>query len=84
MGLSLLGIGLSIFLFLVPPTFLTGEGQPYFFPDFPMWGRNLIEGVLKVAIFPCDLSAPSQQDIYRVFQYGAGTRPSSATRRGCP
>ena len=42
-GLSvLLGIGLSIFLFLVLPTFLTG-GLLHFFPDFPMWGRNLIE-----------------------------------------
>ena len=40
----------SIFLFLVLPTFLTG-GLLHFFPDFPMWGRNLIEGVLKVAIF---------------------------------
>ena len=46
----LLGIGLSVFLFLVLPTFLTG-GLLHFFPDFPMWGRNLIEGILKVAIF---------------------------------
>ena len=69
-GLSvLLGIGLSIFLFLVLPTFLTG-GLLHFFPDFPMWGRNLIEGVLKVAIFLLYLIFCSKQkDIYRVFQY---------------
>mgnify|MGYP002561385199 CR=1 FL=1 len=65
----LLGIGLSVFLFLVLPTFLTG-GLLHFFPDFPMWGRNLIEGVLKVAIFLLYLIFCSKQkDIYRVFQY---------------
>ena len=69
-GLSvLLGIGLSIFLFLVLPTFLTG-GLLHFFPDFPMWGRNLIEGVLKVAIFLLYLIFCSKQkDIKRVFAY---------------
>lgn len=65
----LLGIGLSVFLFLVLPTFLTG-GLLHFFPDFPMWGRNLIEGILKVAIFLLYLIFCSRQkDIYRVFQY---------------
>ena len=65
----LLGVGMSIFLFLVLPTFLTG-GLLHFFPDFPMWGRNLIEGVLKVAIFLLYLIFCSKQkDIYRVFQY---------------
>ena len=69
-GLSvLLGIGLSIFLFLVLPTFLTG-GLLHFFPDFPMWGRNLIEGVLKVASFLLYLIFCSKQkDIDRLFQY---------------
>ena len=64
-----LGVGLSVFLFMVLPTFLTG-GLLYFFPDFPMWGRNLIEGVLKIVIFLIYLIACSRQkDIYRVFQY---------------
>ena len=64
-----LGVGLSVFLFMVLPTFLTG-GLLHFFPDFPMWGRNLIEGVLKIAIFLVYLIACSKQkDIYRVFQY---------------
>lgn len=64
-----LGIGLSIFLFLVLPTALTG-GILHFFPDFPLWGRNIVEGVLKIAIFLAYLILCSKQkDIYRVFQY---------------
>lgn len=64
-----LGVSLSVFLFMVLPTFLTG-GILYFWPDFPMWGRNLIEGILKIAIFLLYLILCSKQkDIYRVFQY---------------
>jgi uncharacterized protein YqhQ len=65
----LLGVGLSLFLFMVLPTFLTG-GLLHFFPGFPMWGRNLLEGILKIAIFLLYLIFCSKQkDIYRVFQY---------------
>lgn len=64
-----LGVGMSVFLFMVLPTLLTG-GILYFFPGFPLWGRNLVEGVLKVAIFLLYLILCSRQkDIYRVFQY---------------
>ena len=64
-----LGVGMSIVLFMLLPTFLTG-GLLHFFPDFPMWGRNLIEGILKVLIFLVYLIFCSRQkDIYRVFQY---------------
>ncbi len=64
-----LGVGMSVFLFMVLPTFLTG-GILHFFPDFPMWGRNLIEGILKIFIFLIYLIFCSKQkDIYRVFQY---------------
>ena len=64
-----LGIGLSVFLFLVLPTLVTG-GILHFFPGFPMWGRNLVEGVLKILIFLAYLIFCSRQkDIYRVFQY---------------
>jgi len=64
-----LGVGLSVFLFMVLPTLLTG-GVLHFFPDFPMWGRNLMEGILKIVIFIGYLIACSRQkDIYRVFQY---------------
>ncbi len=64
-----LGVGLSVFLFMVLPTFLTG-GLLYFFPEAPMWLRNLLEGVFKIVIFLVYLIACSKQrDIYRVFQY---------------
>ena len=64
-----MGVGLSVFLFMVLPTFLTG-GLTHFFPRFPMWGRNLLEGILKIAIFLLYLVFCSRQkDIYRVFQY---------------
>ena len=64
-----LGVGMSIFLFMVLPTLLTG-GILHFYPGFPMWGRNLVEGLLKIVIFLIYLIACSRQkDIYRVFQY---------------
>ena len=64
-----MGVGLSVFLFMVLPTFLTG-GILHFFPGFPMWGRNVVEGLLKIAIFLLYLVVCSRQkDIYRVFQY---------------
>ena len=64
-----LGVGLSVFLFMVLPTFLTG-GLLHFFSDFPLWGRNLLEGLLKIVIFLLYLIFCSRQkDIYRVFQY---------------
>lgn len=64
-----LGVGMSVFLFMVLPTLVTG-GILHFFPGFPMWGRNLVEGVLKICIFLLYLIFCSRQkDIYRVFQY---------------
>jgi len=64
-----LGIGLSVLLFLVLPTFLTG-GLLHFFPGFPLWGRNLIEGILKIVIFMLYLILCSRmKDIRRVFCY---------------
>ena len=64
-----MGVGLSVFLFMILPTFLTG-GILHFFPGFPLWGRNLVEGILKIAIFLLYLIVCSRQkDIYRVFQY---------------
>ena len=65
----LLGVGMSLFLFMVLPTMVTG-GLLHFVPGFPMWGRNLIEGILKICIFLLYLVFCSKQkDIYRVFQY---------------
>jgi len=64
-----LGVGLSVFLFMVLPTLLTG-GLLHFFPNAPMWLRNLLEGMLKIVIFLLYLIFCSKQrDIYRVFQY---------------
>ena len=80
-----LGVGMSVFLFMVLPTFLTG-GLLHFFPGFPMWGRNLIEGVLKVLIFLIYLIFCSRQkDIYRVFQYhGAEHKTIFCYEEGLP
>ncbi len=64
-----MGIGLSVFLFMVLPTFLTG-GILHFFPGFPLWGRNVVEGVLKIGIFLLYLALCCRMnDIRRVFQY---------------
>ena len=64
-----MGIGLSLFLFMVLPTFLTG-GILHFFPGFPQWGRNVVEGVLKMGIFILYLALCSRMsDIQRVFRY---------------
>ena len=65
----IMGVGLSVFLFLVLPTFLTG-GLLHFFPGFPLWGRNVIEGLLKIVIFLLYLFLCSRmKDIKRVFAY---------------
>ncbi|MBR3570498.1 MAG: DUF1385 domain-containing protein [Oscillibacter sp.] len=64
-----MGIGMSLFLFLMLPTLLTGA-LLHFFPGFPLWGRNVLEGLLKIVIFLLYLFFCSKQkDIYRVFQY---------------
>ena len=64
-----MGIGMSVFLFMVLPTFLTG-GILHFFPGFPLWGRNVVEGAVKIAIFLLYLALCSHMsDIKRVFQY---------------
>ena len=64
-----LGVGLSLLLFMVLPTFLAG-GVLHLFPGSPLWVRNLVEGALKILIFLLYLIACSKtKDIYRVFQY---------------
>ena len=66
---TILGVGLSVFLFLMLPTLLTG-GLLHFFPGTPLWVRNVLEGAMKIAIFMAYLILVSRQkDIYRVFQY---------------
>ena len=66
---TILGVGLSLFLFLMLPTLLTGA-LLHFFLSTPLWVRNVLEGLLKIAIFMAYLILVSKQkDIYRVFQY---------------
>ena len=65
----ILGIGLSLLLFIVLPTLAT-SGMLYFFPGAPMWLRNLLEGVVKLIIFFLYLYLCSKmKDIHRTFQY---------------
>lgn len=64
-----LGLAFSVLLFFILPTFLTGA-LLHFFPGFPLWGRNLIEGVMKIAIFMGYLILCSRmKDIRRTFSY---------------
>lgn len=64
-----MGLGLSIVLFVFLPTLLTG-GVLYFAPDAPLWLRNLLEGVVKVIIFLLYLRLSSLlKDIQRTFAY---------------
>ena len=63
------GIGFSILLFIILPTLAT-SALLYFFPDAPMWLRNLLEGVVKLVIFFIYLVLCSRlKDIRRTFQY---------------
>ncbi|MEG0779740.1 MAG: DUF1385 domain-containing protein [Oscillospiraceae bacterium] len=80
-----LGLGLSVGLFLILPTFLTG-GILYFFPDFPLWGRNVVEGVLKIVLFMAYLVLCSKlPDIKRVFAYhGAEHKTIFCYEKGLP
>ncbi len=63
----ILSLGLTLLLFMILPTFLAGLVDPYI--DSPVV-HNLIEGVVKVAIFMAYLILCSKQkDIKRVFAY---------------
>lgn len=80
-----LGVAFSVGLFILLPTFVTG-GILYFFPGFPLWGRNLVEGVMKIAIFMGYLMLTSRlKDIRRVFSYhGAEHKTIFCYERGLP
>ena len=74
-----LGIGFSVCLFILLPAFLGGLLQKVISSYLVC---NLLEGVLRIAIFLAYLVLCSKQkDIRRVFAYH-GAEPSSATRRG--
>lgn len=64
-----LGIGFSVGLFILLPTLLSGL-IALIFSGFPLWGRSVAEGILRVAIFLGYLILCSHlKDIHRVFQY---------------
>lgn len=80
-----LGLAFSIALFIILPTLVT-TGLLYFFPDAPMWLRNLLEGVVKLLIFFVYLVLCSRlPDIHRTFQYhGAEHKTIFCYERGLP
>ena len=64
-----MGMAFSVGLFILLPTAL-GGGVVRLFPGCPDWGRNLIEGILKIVIFLLYLILCSRmKDIHRTFQY---------------
>ena len=64
-----LGMAFSIFLFFLLPTAISGLAI-HFIPGFPLWGRNLVEGGLRMVIFLGYLILCSKmKDIHRTFQY---------------
>ena len=80
----MLGILFSVALFILLPTALAG-GVAYFFP-LPMWGRNLLEGVVRIVIFLGYLMLCSRmKEIRRVFSYhGAEHKTIFCYERGLP
>lgn len=79
------GIFFSILLFVFLPTLLT-SGLLYIDPSAPLWLRNLLEGVVKVAIFLVYLWLCSKlPDIKRTFSYhGAEHKCIFCYERGLP
>ena len=69
-GVAMLaGLVFAVALFIVLPTLAT-SALLHFFPDAPMWVRNLLEGVVKLVIFFLYLYLCSKmKDIHRTFQY---------------
>jgi uncharacterized protein YqhQ len=77
-----LGLVLGIGLFIVLPTLVTG----WFKPHFSAFGLNVIEGVIRLALFFGYISLVAKlEGIHRVFQYhGAEHRTINAFEAGAP
>ncbi len=85
-GISVaVGIAFALGLFVVLPTLAT-TALLYFFPEAPMWLRNVLEGVVKLVIFFLYLFLCSKlKDIHRTFQYhGAEHKTIFCYERGLP
>ena len=66
---AVLGIAMSVGLFILLPTALTGL-VGLVWTTMPLWVRSVMEGVLKVAIFMGYLFLCSRmKEIHRVFEY---------------
>lgn len=79
-----LGIAFSVVLFFLLPTALVG-GIGRLFP-LPMWGRNLLEGIVRIVIFMGYLMLCSRmKDMRRVFSYhGAEHKTIFCYEHGLP
>lgn len=85
-GVAMLaGLVFAVALFIVLPTLAT-SALLHFFPDAPMWVRNLLEGVVKLVIFFLYLYLCSKmKDIHRTFQYhGAEHKTIFCYEHGLP
>ena len=66
---AVLGIALSVGLFILLPTAITGL-VGLVWKTMPLWFRAVLEGIFKVAIFMCYLILVSKmKEIKRVFRY---------------
>ena len=79
-----LGILFSVLLFFLLPTALVG-GVARLVP-LPMWGRNLLEGIVRIVIFMAYLMLCSKtKDMRRVFSYhGAEHKTIFCYEHGLP
>ena len=85
-GVAMLaGLVFAVALFIILPTLAT-SALLHFFPDAPMWVRNLLEGVVKLVIFFLYLYLCSKmKDIHRTFQYhGAEHKTIFCYEKGLP
>ena len=80
-----IGVLFAIVLFFLLPTAFGGL-VAHIFPGIPMWGRNLLEGVVRIVIFLIYLMLCSRmKDIKRVFSYhGAEHKTIFCYEHGLP
>ena len=78
------GVVLALFLFTFLPTFLTG--QLIRFVPLGRWGRVILEGALKMAIFLLYMYLCTRmKDLHRVFEYhGAEHKTIACYEAGLP
>ena len=78
------GVVLALFLFTFLPTFLTG--QLIRFVPLGRWGRVILEGALKIAIFLLYMYLCTRmKDLHRVFEYhGAEHKTIACYEAGLP